>query len=103
MNNLYHDTSQAYIACLQAENAELRIRLQHLDEVCRRIQQSIIVKPLDEHGNSDRKAWLDGVVITAKTALHEAGYSFLPMPGWSADKPGEIDEGEEAIKIGWQS
>lgn len=91
----FHDTSQAYIACLQVENAELRTRLQQLDEVCRRIQQSIINKPLDEHGNSDRKTWLDGVVVTAKTALAEVGYPMFTrryMEAWSKEKPGEVED-----------
>lgn len=91
----FHDTSQAYIACLQVENAELRNRLVHLDNVCRKIQQAITTKPLDEHGNSDRRQWLDQVVTVAKSSLAEVGYPVYTqkfMEAWSQENPGEVED-----------
>ena len=89
----YHDTSQAYIACLQVENAELRQRLTQLDAVCRTIQQAILNKPLDDHGNADRHTWVNAVLETANTSLQEAGYQVRPnMEAWSLKEPGEIED-----------
>lgn len=89
----YHDTSQAYIACLQVENAELRQRLTQLDAVCRGISQAIATKPLDDHGNADRREWLNKVLETAKDALETAGYRTMPlMEAWSQENPGEVED-----------
>ena len=88
----YRDTSQAYIACLQVENSELRLRLTQLDTVCREISEAIATKPLDDHGNADRREWLNKVLETAKGALETAGYRTMPlMEAWSQTNPGEVD------------